>query len=206
MQYRMGGCHLDVVLLHAFMRKKDPTYRFLHAYLRWAGIAPNNSSFIHCPIHRDTRPSLKIYPGDRGWYCFSCGKYGGPIQLHAYIHGIRFKEAYLKLKKIFPLSKKGLPPLEVIRDDRDHVFNQWERRICSRFWRLLDGLSETPFHRQQLCFCFWDFGVSILDRARELYQEYGQVEILERYAGEFWEWFVWLLKLSIKEKYVEKKS
>lgn len=33
-----------------------------------------------CPFHNDEVSSLVVYPGDRGWYCFGCGRGGGVIQ------------------------------------------------------------------------------------------------------------------------------
>ena len=27
---------------------------------------------LSCPKHSDSDPSLHVYPGDKGWYCFSC--------------------------------------------------------------------------------------------------------------------------------------
>lgn len=31
---------------------------------------------LSCPKHSDSDPSLHVYPGDKGWYCFSCGRGG----------------------------------------------------------------------------------------------------------------------------------
>lgn len=33
-----------------------------------------------CPFHPDKVNSLVVYPGDKGWYCFGCGRGGGVIQ------------------------------------------------------------------------------------------------------------------------------
>lgn len=33
-----------------------------------------------CPFHLDEVSSLTVYPGDRGWYCFGCGRGGDSLQ------------------------------------------------------------------------------------------------------------------------------
>jgi DNA primase len=43
-------------------------------------LSVNESGFMICPFHgEDKTPSLKIYEGNRGWYCFSCGQGGSVI-------------------------------------------------------------------------------------------------------------------------------
>ena len=37
------------------------------------GYQPDTKGFISCPFHTgDKTPSLKLYPEDKGWYCFGC--------------------------------------------------------------------------------------------------------------------------------------
>ena len=38
-----------------------------------------SKGFAKCPFHGDSRPSMKIYPGTRGYYCFACGAGGDVI-------------------------------------------------------------------------------------------------------------------------------
>ena len=41
-----------------------------------------------CPLHSDEHPSLHVYPGDRGWCCFQCGRGGTAIDLAAALWGL----------------------------------------------------------------------------------------------------------------------
>lgn len=43
------------------------------------GIRVNNQGFANCPFHVERTASLKVYPGDRGFHCFGCGKSGDVI-------------------------------------------------------------------------------------------------------------------------------
>ena len=42
------------------------------------GIGIDRGGFAVCPFHSDRHPSMKVYPNDRGWWCFVCGE-GGDI-------------------------------------------------------------------------------------------------------------------------------
>ena len=61
--------------------------------LAWYGFKPNRAGFIPCPFHEDKTPSLKVYPGDRGWHCFSCDTGGSVIDLVMRMEGMTFSEA-----------------------------------------------------------------------------------------------------------------
>lgn len=71
------------------------------------GYEPNRSGFLRCPFHSgDHTASLKIYPGNQGWYCFGCGKGGGPVEFVRELFNLSRKEAVAKLNMDFSL---GLP-------------------------------------------------------------------------------------------------
>lgn len=61
--------------------------------LGWYGLEPNRSGFLACPFHEDKDPSFKVYPGDRGWHCFSCDTGGSVIDLVMRMEGMTFSEA-----------------------------------------------------------------------------------------------------------------
>lgn len=46
-----------------------------------------------CPFHRDDTPSLTAYPGERGWYCFSCQRGGDAVAFLAELRSIGAVEA-----------------------------------------------------------------------------------------------------------------
>jgi hypothetical protein len=55
-----------------------------------------STSTFTCPFHGDGRertPSLTAYPGERGWYCFSCGLGGDAVHFVMEMHGIGAVEA-----------------------------------------------------------------------------------------------------------------
>lgn len=70
------------------------------------GLQPNRKGFICCPFHNEKTPSLKIYKGDGGYYCFGCGEHGTVIDFVMKYFNLSFKEAITKLNNDFNL---GLP-------------------------------------------------------------------------------------------------
>lgn len=63
----------------------------------------NRAGFCRCAFHADGRPSMKIYPGDRGFYCFSCGKGGDIFDFVMQQNGCDFKGAIELLIEAFNL-------------------------------------------------------------------------------------------------------
>lgn len=45
-----------------------------------------------CPFHRDTAPSLTVYPDTQSWYCYGCEVGGDVFEFVRRIRGISFKE------------------------------------------------------------------------------------------------------------------
>lgn len=43
---------------------------------------------LSCPKHSDSDPSLHVYPGDKGWYCYSCNEGGDGWKLVSWFTGI----------------------------------------------------------------------------------------------------------------------
>lgn len=71
------------------------------------GLRPNGAGFAKCPFHSgDREPSLKIYPNNRGWHCFGCGKGGSVIDFVEEMCGAGFSEAVKIINDTFRL---GLP-------------------------------------------------------------------------------------------------
>ena len=69
------------------------------------GYMPNRSGFICCPFHAEDTPSLKIYKGGKGWYCFGCHEGGTVIDFVMKLFRLDFKEACQKLAYDFGLSQ-----------------------------------------------------------------------------------------------------
>ena len=70
------------------------------------GLHPDRSGFCRCPIHGEKTGSMKVYPGNRGWYCFGCHQGGSVIDLAMLYYGVDLKEAVRTLNDEFSL---GLP-------------------------------------------------------------------------------------------------
>ena len=83
-----------------------------------------------CPFHNDRRPSMKIYPHDRGYYCFSCGSGGDVIKFVSHLYGLDNGSAAKKIIEDFSLP---------IRTDNLSYREKRERDIKARQRRELEG-------------------------------------------------------------------
>ena len=54
--------------------------------------------WARCPFHEDKTPSLAIYPGTGGWYCFGCGEGGSTIDFIMKRENMSFIQAVNYLK------------------------------------------------------------------------------------------------------------
>lgn len=74
--------------------------------LSYYGIEINKRGFIKCPFHQEKTASVKIYDGDKGFYCFGCGAGGDVIDFVQQYFNLNFKQALVKINQDFNL---GLP-------------------------------------------------------------------------------------------------
>lgn len=71
------------------------------------GFTPTQSGFIRCPFHSggtERTPSLKLYGGKKGFYCYSCHASGTVIDFAMKLFDIPFPEAVKKLNADFRLG------------------------------------------------------------------------------------------------------
>lgn len=68
------------------------------------GIQVNAQHKARCVWHNDERPSMHVYPGKRGVYCFSCGAGGSVVDLTMAVHGITLRDAVERLARDFGLD------------------------------------------------------------------------------------------------------
>ncbi len=83
--------------------------------VRRYGFEPNRNGYIKCPFHKgDDNASLKIYPGNRGWYCFGCGAGHSVIDFVMRLFDLDFKQALVRINSDFGLglSASGGPSVE----------------------------------------------------------------------------------------------
>lgn len=73
------------------------------------GLAVGRDGMALCPFHGEKTPSLKIYPGERGFYCFGCGAGGDVVRFTALLFNLTNKQAAEKLDADFGLGLSGKP-------------------------------------------------------------------------------------------------
>lgn len=68
------------------------------------GVEVNAHGLARCPFHDDKRPSMKVYDGARGWWCFVCNDGGGAIDFVSRLLHISIRDAALRLDEDFALG------------------------------------------------------------------------------------------------------
>lgn len=67
------------------------------------GLTVNRMHKAVCPFHNDTKPSMHIYDGKRGWYCFVCNQGGDVIDFVSKLFNLDFQKSCEKLNDDFDL-------------------------------------------------------------------------------------------------------
>lgn len=121
--------------------------------ISYLGLSMTRSGFIHCPVHNDKHPSMKVYK--HSVYCFSCGAHFDIIGLTAHIKNVSQSEAVKMLCEAFSLpfvvplhAMQKTTPARTI-DITVKMVSLW----CSSLKRLL-----TLYVRKQAqrgIFCDW---------------------------------------------------
>ena len=109
------------------------------------GFNIQRGNFICCPFHNEKTPSLKLYDGNRGFYCFGCGEHGSVIDFVMRYFGLDFQSAISKLNDDFCL---GLPIGQRI-DRRKQL--EMERLAFQRRQKAKQEEAE----RQQIVDAYW---------------------------------------------------
>jgi len=68
------------------------------------GLHFNCDGFTCCPFHGEKAPSMKLYDGDRGFYCFGCHTGGSAIDLVMKLNGQTFSQAVRQINDDFNLG------------------------------------------------------------------------------------------------------
>lgn len=91
------------------------------------GLKVNRAHKAVCPFHDDRSPSMHIYDGRRGWYCFVCGQGGSVIDFTQRLFGLSFHDAMAKLNVDFGL---GLPLTDDLTEEQRKEANRaaYQRR------------------------------------------------------------------------------
>lgn len=98
---------------------------------RQYGVDVNRAGFARCLWHNERTASLKIYPGDRGYFCFGCHAHGSSIDLVMKLFDESVGDACKRLNADFRLGlirEGNLSNAERIAQNRA----SWERRRRER--------------------------------------------------------------------------
>lgn len=92
------------------------------------GIEINRHHKALCPFHSDSKPSMHIYPGKRGWFCYVCNRGGSCIDFVMELFNLDFHDAIRKINSDFDLH---LPIDNPLTDDEQKEANRqaYQRRI-----------------------------------------------------------------------------
>lgn len=121
------------------------------------GIETNSKEFACCPFHNEKTASFKVYDGDRGYYCFSCGESGDVITFVQKFFNLSFPEALRKIDTDFGLNIYGDHTFEDVR--RSHyqqmaVKAKKERAkrekeaLNNEYWKAFDEWKRLDDNRQ----------------------------------------------------------
>lgn len=103
------------------------------------GLKVNRAGFISCPFHgSDKHPSMKIYPGRRGYHCFTCGEGGDVISFAMKYTGTEFEPAVRHIAEMF-----GIP----ITDGNRQLTEQEKKAIADQ--RAKREQAELEKHRNK---------------------------------------------------------
>lgn len=118
------------------------------------GYSITRSGFMRCPFHQDKTPSMKIYDGNRGYYCFVCHAGGDVIDFVMRHDGLGFEAAVRHLAGMFqiqltdgktelsPKDKKAISDRKRQREAAEKARRDAENRlnVLSEHIHRLDGL------------------------------------------------------------------
>lgn len=99
-----------------------------------------------CPFHEDRTPSLVLYPGDRGFYCFSCQRHGDAITLYQHVRQLRPLDAARAVCEDFGLSwDASAPRPSPAPAPALSAKEAYTRDLCKRYeaaQRIVDNMTE----------------------------------------------------------------
>ena len=78
------------------------------------GIRVNRAHKALCPFHPDRSPSMEVFDGTRGWWCFVCNEGGDVIDFTMRFFRLPFRDAMARLNEDFALHL----PLDAPMDDQ----------------------------------------------------------------------------------------
>lgn len=105
---------------------------------RFYGLAVSRAGTALCPWHSDRHPSLKLYDGDRGCWCFACQHGGDVVELVSGILGVSRVQAAQQINRDFALGLSFGRDRETPEERRDREERREELERYKAFLRWLD--------------------------------------------------------------------
>lgn len=105
---------------------------------RFYGLAVSRSGTALCPWHSDRHPSLKLYEGDRGCWCFACQYGGDVVELVSGLLNISRVQAAQQINKDFALGLAFGRDKETPQERREREERRAELERYKAFLRWLD--------------------------------------------------------------------
>lgn len=113
------------------------------------GFEPDRQGKICCPFHADEHPSLQLYKGSRGWWCYVCDRGGSVIDFVAGLFSISPREAALKLNEDFSLGLTLERPRGLERQAVNHQRLVENRKLEKFRQEYEEKQSEFEYLRQE---------------------------------------------------------
>lgn len=113
------------------------------------GFEPDRQGKICCPFHDDSHPSLQLYKGARGWWCYVCDRGGSVIDFVAGLFSISPREAALKLNEDFSLGLTLERPRGLERQAVNHRRLVEKRKLEKFRQEYEEKQSEFEYLRQE---------------------------------------------------------
>lgn len=154
------------------------------------GLTVDSHGRCSCLWHADKHPSLKLYEGERGCYCFSCHNGGSVIDMVQQANAMTFWQAVEWLNSAFhlgllldrPMDKNAaeaaIRAKERAQAEREQkqAIDRMEYDLYALFGRLLDGLEEDKErYRPKRAYEPWDewfvTAIRLIPEAKELAEE-----------------------------------
>ena len=110
---------------------------------------------ILCPFHNDSKPSMQIYPGNKGYFCFVCNEGGSVIDFVMKYFGLSYVDAIKKLNDDFHLSLDIDKPLDEI-EKKKAVEEYRKRQEALDAKRNREKLLFTAYHAALDRYCALD--------------------------------------------------
>jgi DNA primase len=101
------------------------------------GITVGRNGLARCPFHDEKTASMKIYDGNRGFYCFGCGTGGDVVKFTALLFNLTNADAAKKLISDFALETIGERNQAAIKRAEEEGFRREKLRELLAIRRTL---------------------------------------------------------------------